>query len=228
MRIRAALAYLLLTSIACYEKSESFVNPVGGLTVPRQGQAPRGRLLHGSADCADRREDRAADRGVTFTTNVGTFLARPLRDDSHDDRDSSGVAIADLRSSANVETATVHGQGGDHDAANSTDHHRVHAGHSRRCDQASTSATVAPADGVTLTQLFADVSPSLTQRNVTFRTTNGKFSNDTREITVVAPSSNRAVVDLRSETSSGRRGSPRRRGVSPSRLHSCSSRPFPI
>ncbi len=202
--MRHVLACLLLATIGCYEKSDSFVNPVGGLSVsasntsiPADGFSTV-RIIARIDD-----QTRVADRVVTFTTNVGTFVGAAATTPStlSTNADGSGVAIADLRSSSNIETATVTVKVGTATPLIQLITISFTAINPGNVLRLSTSASVVPADGVTLTQLIADISPAATgtQRNVAFRTTNGKFSNDTRDITVTASSTNRAVADLRSE-----------------------------
>lgn len=143
-------------------------------------------------------------RAVAFKTTAGTFVgaASPGKDASVN-ADSAGVAKVELRSSTDIEQATVTATAGGVTrtltiaflAVNPADIIRV-----------STSSNVVPADGETILQVVAQVAAGLqsNQREVSFTTSIGSFvKSGNQTATETAGLDQRAVVDLKASPTIG-------------------------
>jgi hypothetical protein len=143
------------------------------------------------------------NRGITFTTTAGAFVGFTPPTPAVVTADVTGMAMVDLRSSRDVGDAAVSATAG---SVTRTIHIAFTAAEPSATIQVSTSAPAAPADGASITQVFADIAPELPaeDRTVTFTSTLGIFVT-TQATTAMARAdgSNRATVDLKSPTNVG-------------------------
>ena len=146
--------------------------------------------------------DTPTARQVVFVTSIGSLVgAGTVADDGRQitvDVDSDGVALAQLKSNRTVGSAFI----------------RAHVeGLIQIADeltiaftpvvpdqilQLSSSRTTADADGASRIQIFANISPSLPtgERQVTFKSELGTFTNGMKDDMATADASNRATVTL--------------------------------
>jgi hypothetical protein len=115
---------------------------------------------------------------------------------------SDGVAITELQSSRNLETARVQAT-----ALGVTREVQVTFTAANPGDiiRLSASAPSVPADGASIVRIIATVAAGLPQsrRTVQFTTSFGFFASGTKTIEATADGANRAIVDLRTEQTTG-------------------------
>ena len=148
----------------------------------------------------------ANTRTITFTTSDGTLRGPSAAAGGTNTKieitaDASGRAIAQLQSSTRVGTALVQAEvtpTGGTPIARQIEVDFVPVEPSDII-VVSASASKAPADGATVTNIFADIAPGLISRTVTFSTTLGVLSPTSND----ADSSNRATVGLTSPNEVG-------------------------
>lgn len=203
--MRRLILVLALVLVACYGDENGITDPPEGLAVTFSAASiPADGFSTVALTARVDPKTRAADRSITFTTTAGTFVGAAAPGTSLVvTADVNGLAQAALRSSTTIETANVTVRAGtsvtralaiSFTPVNPTDVIRISAPHSP-----------VPADGASITQVSADIAPSLPagQRSVKFTTSIGVFTNNTAEITVTASSTNRAVADLRASSVPG-------------------------
>lgn len=153
----------------------------------------------------------AADRRtITFKTSDGTLMGAGTSSDNGKqmvlDADSKGQAKVQLQSSTTIHTVEVSASVSN--APGLVQRVQVDFVSVTASDVLSVgaSSSTAPADGATLTRVFADISPNLPtgQRTVTFKTNFGTFASSGQKTeTATADASNRASVDLKSDLQAG-------------------------
>jgi len=168
---------------------------VSPATIPADGFS-RARLTAMAKQPSD-----PSQRSVTFKTSTGTLFSAAERTGTAGPlavaADANGIAVAELQSTQVVETAFVSAT-----AAGITRTASVNfeAANPANIITVATSRSTAPADGATVVQVVATIAAGLRNREVTFTTTDGTFSNGTKSMSATADGANHAIVDLKSPT----------------------------
>lgn len=210
------LLFLAAGAIACYHEEDylpsspgtqnSLVLTLSATSVSADGFSRVDLTAQISPDAADNR------RTVIFETDKGTIVAGDNKDETQRSvpADSAGVARAQLQSSNKVETALISArvQNGDDTIIKKEATVDFVAVSPSDIIRFSTNRATAPADGATIVQLIAQISPDLPpplRRTVAFTTTLGVFVPSgpapcvgDEQRCVPADASNLAVADLRS------------------------------